>query len=379
MAVTSEATTVWKGTLFEGSGNVALDSSGLADFPVNWKARAEGVAEHDQPRGAARRGALRRASRWRSRSHSRRPATPAESIQTTAAVTFEAGKGVLGSHLLVSARVPGITEEEFEAFADDAKDNCPISKALPASRSRSKPNSPDPCGCSSPAHPDSSAPSWSPPDRRRARGRATRAASRAGADEVSWSPASGIIDFTVMERVDAVVNLSGASLARLPWTSATATRSSTRASPRPARSPTRCARRGKAAAGVPQRARPSATTATARANCSPSTRAPARVPRGRRRAVGGRSAARPRADPHRHPAHRNRDRHAHAHGHGGALKPRGHAHQARRLGPTRHRRAALAVDRPRRRGRAPSCTCSIRTSPVRSTSPVPRRPPPTGS
>ncbi|WP_395243457.1 TIGR01777 family oxidoreductase [Agromyces sp. MMS24-K17] len=38
------------------------------------------------------------------------------------------------------------------------------------------------------------------------------------ADEVSWSPASGIIDFTVMDRVDAVVNLSGASLAHLPWT-----------------------------------------------------------------------------------------------------------------------------------------------------------------
>jgi uncharacterized protein (TIGR01777 family) len=37
-------------------------------------------------------------------------------------------------------------------------------------------------------------------------------------DEVSWSPASGIIDFTVMERTDAVLNLSGASLARLPWT-----------------------------------------------------------------------------------------------------------------------------------------------------------------
>jgi uncharacterized protein (TIGR01777 family) len=38
-----------------------------------------------------------------------------------------------------------------------------------------------------------------------------------GADEASWSPAAGIIDFTVMDRVDAVVNLSGASLARLPW------------------------------------------------------------------------------------------------------------------------------------------------------------------
>lgn len=39
-----------------------------------------------------------------------------------------------------------------------------------------------------------------------------------GPDEASWSPTAGIIEFTVMDRVDAVVNLSGASLARLPWT-----------------------------------------------------------------------------------------------------------------------------------------------------------------
>ena len=37
-------------------------------------------------------------------------------------------------------------------------------------------------------------------------------------DEVTWSPAAGIIDFTIMDRIDAVVNLSGASLAHLPWT-----------------------------------------------------------------------------------------------------------------------------------------------------------------
>ena len=97
---------------------------------MNWKARAEGVAGHDEPRGTARRRALVRASRWRSRSRSPRPGTPPESIQTTAAVTFEAGKGVLGSHLLVSASVPGITEERVRAIAEDAKANCPISQAL---------------------------------------------------------------------------------------------------------------------------------------------------------------------------------------------------------------------------------------------------------
>jgi uncharacterized protein (TIGR01777 family) len=39
-----------------------------------------------------------------------------------------------------------------------------------------------------------------------------------GEEEASWSPAAGIIDFTVMDRVDAVVNLSGASFVHLPWT-----------------------------------------------------------------------------------------------------------------------------------------------------------------
>ncbi len=36
--------------------------------------------------------------------------------------------------------------------------------------------------------------------------------------EFTWSPAARIIDFTLMERVDAVVSLSGASINHLPWT-----------------------------------------------------------------------------------------------------------------------------------------------------------------
>lgn len=39
-----------------------------------------------------------------------------------------------------------------------------------------------------------------------------------GADEVSWDPAAGILPAEALEGVDAVVNLSGASLSRLPWT-----------------------------------------------------------------------------------------------------------------------------------------------------------------
>ena len=36
--------------------------------------------------------------------------------------------------------------------------------------------------------------------------------------EFTWAPAARIIDFTLMERVDAVVSLSGASISHLPWT-----------------------------------------------------------------------------------------------------------------------------------------------------------------
>ncbi|GAA1945587.1 OsmC family peroxiredoxin [Agromyces allii] len=129
MAVTSESTTVWTGTLAGGSGTTKLDSSGVAEFPVNWRARSEGEAGTTNPEELL--GAAHSSCYSMALAHALTGAGHApESIQTTAAVTFEAGRGVLGSHLLVSARVPGLTEAEFEAFAEDAKANCPISKAL---------------------------------------------------------------------------------------------------------------------------------------------------------------------------------------------------------------------------------------------------------
>lgn len=40
------------------------------------------------------------------------------------------------------------------------------------------------------------------------------------ADEIRWDPASGVIDTEALAGADAVVNLSGASISRLPWTRA---------------------------------------------------------------------------------------------------------------------------------------------------------------
>ncbi|MCU1638729.1 MAG: nucleoside-diphosphate sugar epimerase [Microbacteriaceae bacterium] len=39
------------------------------------------------------------------------------------------------------------------------------------------------------------------------------------ADEHNWAPSAGMIDANLMDATDAVVNLSGASLGRIPWTS----------------------------------------------------------------------------------------------------------------------------------------------------------------
>jgi osmotically inducible protein OsmC len=112
-----------------GSGKVALDSSKAGEFDVNWKARAEGEANTTNPEellGAAHSACFSMALSL-ALAEAGHPPT---SIQTTAAVTFAAGTGVVGSHLLVSATVPGISEEEFVTFAEDAKKNCPISQAL---------------------------------------------------------------------------------------------------------------------------------------------------------------------------------------------------------------------------------------------------------
>ena len=129
MAVTSEATTLWFGDLMSGSGTTSLDSSDAAEFPVSWKARAEGESGRTNPEellGAAHSACFSMAFANALANAGHAP----ESLQVTAAVTFQPGEGITGSHLLVSAKVPGISEADFERIAEDAKANCPVWKAL---------------------------------------------------------------------------------------------------------------------------------------------------------------------------------------------------------------------------------------------------------
>jgi len=129
MAVTSEATTLWFGDLFSGSGTTSLDSSDAAEFPVTWAARSEGELGRTNPEellGAAHSACFSMAFSLALTQAGHAP----ESLQVTAAVTFQPGEGITGSHLLVSAKVAGISEADFERIAEDAKQNCPVSQAL---------------------------------------------------------------------------------------------------------------------------------------------------------------------------------------------------------------------------------------------------------
>ena len=129
MPVTSEATTLWLGDLMSGSGTTSLDSSEAAEFPVTWAARSEGVAGKTNPEELL--GAAHSACYSMAFSNALAGAgTPPDSLQVTAAVTFVPGQGITGSHLLVSAKVPGISDEDFQRLAEEAKTSCPVSAAL---------------------------------------------------------------------------------------------------------------------------------------------------------------------------------------------------------------------------------------------------------
>ena len=129
MALTSEATTLWFGDLNDGSGTTSLDSSDAGEFPVSWEARSTGVVGRTNPEellAASHSACFSMAFSGRLAKAGHVP----ESLQVTAAVTFQPGEGITGSHLLVSAKIAGITDEEFQKLAEDAKANCPVSKAL---------------------------------------------------------------------------------------------------------------------------------------------------------------------------------------------------------------------------------------------------------
>jgi osmotically inducible protein OsmC len=129
MATIRTANAHWEGALLDGAGTVSLDSSGIGTYEVSWASRANeanGKTSPEELIAAAHSTCFSMAL-----SHGLAGAgTPPQTVDTKADVTFQPGEGITGIHLTVRAVVPGLSSEEFVKAAEEAKANCPVSKAL---------------------------------------------------------------------------------------------------------------------------------------------------------------------------------------------------------------------------------------------------------
>lgn len=123
------ASATWKGTGKEGSGTVSTQSKALDNLQFSWSSRfEEGVGTNPEELvGAAHAGCFSMKLSFLIVADG----FVAESIKTSAKVTLDQGK-ITTSELTVSAKVPGMSAEQFAAAAQNAKENCPISKSLNA-------------------------------------------------------------------------------------------------------------------------------------------------------------------------------------------------------------------------------------------------------
>jgi osmotically inducible protein OsmC len=129
MAITSKSSAHWEGSLLEGKGAVSLDSSRAATFDVDWRARS--TDEHALTSPEELLAAAHSTCYTMALSHAlAQNGTPATAVDTSAAVDFQPGTGITAIRLSVRASVPGLTEEQFVDFAEQAKEGCPVSQAL---------------------------------------------------------------------------------------------------------------------------------------------------------------------------------------------------------------------------------------------------------
>jgi osmotically inducible protein OsmC len=129
MATTRRATTEWSGALLDGSGRVTLESSGLGTYDVTWASRAEDPNGRTSPEELIAAAHSSCFSMAFSNGLAKAGHAP-EMLQTSAAVTFQPGEGITGIHLTVVGTVPGIDADAFQQLATEAKEGCPVSKAL---------------------------------------------------------------------------------------------------------------------------------------------------------------------------------------------------------------------------------------------------------
>jgi osmotically inducible protein OsmC len=120
----------WNGTLKEGAGRVRL-GSGAFEGPYSFTSRFEEGAgtNPEELVGAAHAGCFSMAFA----SALGQAGFPPERIHTTAHVSLDKGRAgfrISRIELQTEAQVPGIGETAFTQVAEQAKRDCPLSRAL---------------------------------------------------------------------------------------------------------------------------------------------------------------------------------------------------------------------------------------------------------
>lgn len=125
----SRADAVWNGDLMTGHGVVTPASGAFGKLPVSWASRAEsqkGKTSPEELLAAAHASCYCMAFS----NGLAKAGHKVDELNTTAEVEFVPGTGITSVTLTVRGRIGGIDDAEFQKLAEEAKDGCPVSKAL---------------------------------------------------------------------------------------------------------------------------------------------------------------------------------------------------------------------------------------------------------
>ncbi|WP_409297687.1 OsmC family protein [Pseudomonas sp. KCJK8993] len=134
MAIQKKASAHWQGDLKTGVGSISTETGVLRDAPYGFTARFEGGkgTNPEELIGAAHAGCFSMAFSM----ILGEAGLKVESIDTQAEVTLDqvdGGFAITAVHLVLKARIPGASQQQFDELSRKAKEGCPVSKVLKAS------------------------------------------------------------------------------------------------------------------------------------------------------------------------------------------------------------------------------------------------------
>lgn len=121
------ATAVWQGSGKDGKGNLTSQSGTLSNTQYSFKSRfEEGIGTNPEELiAAAHAGCFTMKLSFNIDA----AGFTADELTTKCDITLEEGK-ITSSHLTLTAKIPGISQQAFDEVVADAEKNCPISQLL---------------------------------------------------------------------------------------------------------------------------------------------------------------------------------------------------------------------------------------------------------